>query len=138
MHGISIWSLQVVKLVFSFCAKFKDIACIVNHHYHVSHVQRQFYIVNKSCSIVCQLHMIPDYVSIIYIEWPVDTASGKINWYQTWLGKYTRSTILTACIVYTAIDFWYLHKQYTGKIFGSYAETTLWWSPHYYGVAVYM
>ena len=56
------------KLVFSFCAnaKFKDIACIVNHHYHVSHVPRRFYSVNKSCPIVFQLHMIPDYVSIVY------------------------------------------------------------------------
>ena len=47
-------------------AKFKDIACIVNHHYHVFHVSRQFYIVNNSCSIVFQLHMIPDYVRILY------------------------------------------------------------------------
>ena len=46
--------LHVVKLVFSFCAKakFKDITCIVYHHYHVFHVPRPFYSVNKSCSIV--------------------------------------------------------------------------------------
>ena len=42
------------------------IACIVNHHYHVFHVPRRFYSVNKSCSIVFSLHMIPDYVSIVY------------------------------------------------------------------------
>jgi len=50
------------KLVFSFSAnaKFKDITCIVNHHYHVFHMPRRFYSV--SCSIVFQLHMIPDYV----------------------------------------------------------------------------
>ena len=32
--------ISTVKLVFSFCAnaKFKDITCIVNHHYHVFHV----------------------------------------------------------------------------------------------------
>jgi len=43
--------LSPVKLVFSVCAnaKFKDIACIVNHHYHIFHVPRQFYSVNKSC-----------------------------------------------------------------------------------------
>jgi len=65
---ISIAFDLVVKLVFSFCAnaKFKDIACIVNHHYHVFHVPRRFYSVNKSCSIIFQLHMIPDYVSIVY------------------------------------------------------------------------
>jgi len=59
---------STVKLVISFCAnaKFKDIACIVIHHYHVFHVPRQFYIVNNSCSIVFQLHMIPDYASILY------------------------------------------------------------------------
>jgi len=28
------------------------IACIVHHHYHVFHVPRRFYLVNKSCSIV--------------------------------------------------------------------------------------
>ena len=38
------FDLKVVKLVFSFCAdaKFKDIACIVNHHYHVFHVLQRF------------------------------------------------------------------------------------------------
>ena len=43
--------LSPVKLVFSVCAnaKFKDIACIVKHHYHVFHVPRQFYSINKSC-----------------------------------------------------------------------------------------
>jgi len=56
------------SLVFSFCAnaKFKDIVCIINHHYHVFHVPWQFYSFNKSCSIVFQIHMIPDYVSIVY------------------------------------------------------------------------
>ena len=55
-------------LVFSFCAnaKFKDIACIGNHHDHVFHVPWQFYSVNKSCSILFQLHMITDYISIVY------------------------------------------------------------------------
>ena len=59
---------STVKFVFSFCAnaKFKDIACIVNHHYHVFHVPRRFYSVNKSCLTVFQLHMIPDYISIVY------------------------------------------------------------------------
>ena len=56
---------EVVNLVLSFCAKFKDIACTVNLH-HIFHVPRRFYSVNKSCSIVFQLHMIPDYVSIVY------------------------------------------------------------------------
>ena len=59
---------STVKLVFSFCAnaKFKDIACIVSHHYHVFHVPRWFYSVNKSCSTVFQLHMISDYINIVY------------------------------------------------------------------------
>jgi len=61
--------MSTVKLLF------KDIACIVNHHYHVFHVPRRFYSVNKSCSIVFQLHVIPHYA--LYIEWPVDTASGE-------------------------------------------------------------
>ena len=35
---------STVKLVCVFCAnaKFKDIACIVNHHYHVFHVPGRF------------------------------------------------------------------------------------------------
>ena len=43
--------LSPVKLVFSVCAnaKFKDIACIFNHHYLIFHVPRQFNSVNKSC-----------------------------------------------------------------------------------------
>ena len=43
------WASQVVKLMFSFCdnAKFKDIACIVNHHYHLFHVPRRFYSVKQ-------------------------------------------------------------------------------------------
>ena len=47
--------MSSVKLVFSFCAnaKFKDITCIITHHYHVFHVLRWFYSVNKSCSINC-------------------------------------------------------------------------------------
>jgi len=59
---------SIVKLVFSFFAnaKFNDITCIVNHHYHVFHVSQPFYSVNKSCSIIFYLHMIPDYVSIVY------------------------------------------------------------------------
>ena len=59
---------STAKLMFSFCAnaKFKDIAWIVNHHYHIFHVPRWFYSVNKSCSTVFQLHMIIDYVSIVY------------------------------------------------------------------------
>ena len=54
--------ISTVKLVFSFCAnaKFNDIACIVAHHYHVFHVPRRFYSVNKSCSIIFQLHMITE------------------------------------------------------------------------------
>ena len=52
-----------------FCAnaKFKDIACIVNHHYHIFHVPRRFYSVNKSCSTIFQLHMIPITLAL-YIE----------------------------------------------------------------------
>ena len=46
----------------------------------------------------------------MYIEWPIDTASGEINW---WLGN-TQGL----CIVYTAIVCWYFHTYYTGKIFG--------------------
>jgi len=42
------------------------IACIVNHHFHVFHVARRFYSVNKCCSSVFQLHMITDYVRIVY------------------------------------------------------------------------
>ena len=59
---------STVKLMFSFCAnaKFKDIACIGNHHDHVFHVPWQFYSVNKSCSILFQLHMITDFISIVY------------------------------------------------------------------------
>ena len=67
-----IWNItriSTVKLVFSCCAnaKFKDITCIVNHHYHVFHVPWRFYSKSKSCSIVFQLHMITDYVSIVYL-----------------------------------------------------------------------
>ena len=49
---------------FSFCAnvKFKDITGIVNYHYHVFHAPQWFYSANKSCSIVFQLYMIPDYM----------------------------------------------------------------------------
>ena len=41
--------ISTVKLVISFCAnaKFKDITCIVNHHYHSFHVPQRFYSVNK-------------------------------------------------------------------------------------------
>ena len=80
--------MSSVKLVFSFCAnaKFKDITCIINHHYQVFQVLRRFYSVNKSCSIVFQLHM--------------NTL-------------HCRDHLLT------------VHTQYTGKIFGSHAETTL-------------
>jgi len=39
---------------------------LFNHHYHVFHMPRQFYIVNNISSIIFQLHMIPDYVSIVY------------------------------------------------------------------------
>ena len=36
--------ISTVKLVFSFCAnaKFKDITCIVNHHYYVFQVPHRF------------------------------------------------------------------------------------------------
>ena len=46
-------ALQVVECLFSVCAnaKLKDTAGIVDYHYHVFHVPRQFYIVNNSCSI---------------------------------------------------------------------------------------
>ena len=38
LHRLSLGSLQVVKLLFPFCAnaKLKDIAGIVNHHYPFS------------------------------------------------------------------------------------------------------
>ena len=97
LHRLSLWSLQVVKLVFSFCtnAKFEDIAGIVNHHYHIFQVPRRFYSVNKSCSIVFQLHMITDYVNIVYRVTP-----GKINWCQTRLGNTQRVGILQfVCII---------------------------------------
>jgi len=70
--------ISTVKLVFSFCAnaKFKDITYIINHHYHIFHVPRRFYSVNKSCSTIFQLHMIPITLAL-YIEWPVDTASAE-------------------------------------------------------------
>jgi len=56
------------KALFSFCAnaRLKDIVVIVNHHYHIFHVPRQFYSVNKSYSIVFQLHMLPGYVRNVY------------------------------------------------------------------------
>jgi len=40
-------------------------------------------------------------------------------------GKYTGSTIFTAYIVYTAIVCWHFHTHYTGKIFGSHADSAL-------------
>jgi len=39
---------------------------VSSHIYNVFHVLRRFYSVNKNCSIVFQLHMITDYVSIVY------------------------------------------------------------------------
>ena len=90
--------ISTVKLVISFCAnaKFKDITCIVNHHYHICHMPRRFYSVNESWSIVFQLHMIP----ALYIELPVDTAPGKINCMVSNLAsKYTGRRNFTACIV---------------------------------------
>ena len=55
--------ISTVKLVLSFWAnaKLKDITCIVNHHFHLP---RRFYSVNKGYSIVFQLHMINNFVSI--------------------------------------------------------------------------
>ena len=131
MHRFfSFWSLQAVKLVYFLCAKFNDIACIVNHHYHVFHLPRQFYSVNKSCWIVFQLHMIPDYVSIVYLvtRWH---HLGKINLGQTRLGNTQWVRFFTACIVYITIVCWRFHTYYTGKIFGSLTVTELLWSPRY-------
>ena len=89
--------------MFSFyaSAKFKNIACIVNHHYQVFHVPQRFYSVNKSCSIIFQLHTIPDYVSIVY-RLTVDTALGKINWCQTGLGN--TQGVLVLCIPRSSAD----------------------------------
>ena len=42
--------------------------------------------------------------------------------------KYTGSMNFTAGIVYTAMVYWHFHTLYTGKIFGSHAETALLWS----------
>ena len=44
--------------------------------------------------------MIPDYVSIVY-QVNVDTAPGKINWCQTWLGitLCVRSSQIALCLM---------------------------------------
>jgi len=114
--------ISTVKLVISFCAyaKFKDIACIVNHHYHVFHVPRLFYSVNKSCSIVFQLHMIPDYISIVFwvTRWH---RLGRDFLVSNLARKNKGSLIFTACIVYTAIVCWQFHTLYWKNI----------WEPHW-------
>ena len=78
---------------------------------------------NKSCSIVFKIHMIPDYISIVYrvTRWhrpredELVSNLARIN---------TRSKNFTACFVYTPIVCWHFHT-YTGKIFGSHAVTAL-------------
>ena len=125
--------ISTVKLVISFSAnaKFKDIPCIVNHHYHIFHVLRRFYCVNKSCSIVFQLQMIPDYVSIVY-------------WVTRWHRLGGRLTgVKLGWEIHREYDFHSLHRvyqnrlltfhtYYTGKIFGSHGR------PRYNGVRVLM
>jgi len=74
----------------------------------------QVYSVNKSCSIIFQLHMLPDYVSIVYwvICWH---RLGKMNWCQTWLGN-TQEAWISVCIVHTAIVCWHFHTLYWNNI----------------------
>jgi len=68
--------------------------------------------------------MIPDYVSILYrvTYWH---RLGEDKLVSNLARKYTGSTIFTVCIVYTAIICWHFHTHYTGKIFGSHAESAL-------------
>ena len=63
----TVFALMVVKLLFSYCAnaKFKDIACIVNHHYHVFHVPMAVLFCKQKLLNRLYLHMIPDYVSVV-------------------------------------------------------------------------
>ena len=102
---MNITRISTVKLVFSFCAnaKFKDIACIVNHHYHIFHVPRQFYSVNR-LSITHD----PRLRKYCILSDLLTPPRGEINWCQTCLGN-------------TAIVCQHFHTQYTGKIFVSHS-----------------
>ena len=67
---------------------------------------------NTSCSIIFQLHMIPDYVSLAY---------RVTYWHHPLASKYTGSTIFTVCIVYTSVCSrlltvcWHFHTYINGK-----------------------
>ena len=70
---------STVKLVFSFCAnaKFKDIACLFNHHYHVVHVLLNLLSITHDPRL--RKHCISSD--------PLTSPRGEINWCQTWLGN---------------------------------------------------
>ena len=53
---------------------------------------------------------------------PLTLPQGKINWCQTWLGitQGVRFSQLALCIPLSSAD---IFTHYTGKIFGSHAET---------------
>ena len=128
----NIMRISTVKLVFSFCAnaKFKDIACIVNHYHHIFLVPWRFYSTNKSCSIVFQLHLITDYVSIAYWVTGGVTPPGG-DWLVSNLARNTpglRFSQLALCIPQLSTDI------FTHIILGKYLAATR--RPHYNGVSV--
>jgi len=56
---------------------------MVNHHYHV--FPGAATVLFSKQRLLNRLLITHDHR--LYIEWPIDTASGKINWCQTWLGN---------------------------------------------------
>ena len=88
---------STVKLVFSFCAyaKFKDIACIVNHHYKNLFKICKQKLLNR-LSITHDPGLRKHCISSDLLTLP----QGKINWCQTWLGNTqgVRFSQLALCI----------------------------------------
>ena len=131
MRGLLLWSLQIVKLLFSFCAnaKYRDIACIVEHHYHVFHVPRRFYSVNKSLIL---FNYTWSQITCRKLSDPLTPPWGRLNWCQTWL-RNTQGvwfSQLALCIPQSSAGI------FTHNILEKYLGATL--KLRYNGVAVYM
>ena len=125
--------ISTVKLVISFCAnaKFKDIACIVNHHYHIFHVPQQFYIVNKSCSNHLSITHDPQLCKHCILSDPLTLPRGRFTGEQE---------------IHREYDFHSLHCVYRNRlltfshILDKYLGATRrprYIGPSYNGVAVY-
>ena len=124
---------STVKLVFSFCAnaKFKDIACIVNHHYHVFHMPRRLKICKQKLLNRLSITHDPGLRKHCISSDPLTPTRGEINWCQTWLGNTqgVRFSQLALCIPRSSADI------FTHIILETYLGAT--WSLRYNGVPVY-